>query len=236
MKPQRSRKEEIALQLEAIRQTLPEATQLVAVSKFHPAEDIRLAYAAGQRLFGESRVQELAQKWEELAEDCPDIVWHFIGPLQTNKVKYLIPRIDLIQSVTSERLLREICRCAQRAQRTIPVLLEVHVAQEETKSGFSPDELLSLLRLIQQEEATFAGIELHGLMAMASNVDDPAVIEREFASVRRLFEEIRLSGLLRQPELFTELSMGMSGDYPSALRQGATLVRVGSAIFGQRVY
>lgn len=236
MKLPRNRAEEIALHLEEIQSTIPEGARLVAVSKFHPAEDIRHAYAAGQRLFGESRVQELMQKWEELHEPCPDIVWHFIGPLQTNKVKYLAPFIDLIESVTSERLLLEICKQAQRVERTIPILLEVHVAREETKSGFSPEELRELLTKIQASPETYRGVELRGLMAMASNVEDTAQIEGEFALVRQLHEELRTSGLLVHPELFTELSMGMSGDYPLALRQGATLVRIGSAIFGQRVY
>lgn len=236
MKPQRSRAEEIAERLTAIGASIPLPARLVAVSKFHPAEDIRHAYAAGQRLFGESRVQELTQKWEALRADFPEIVWHFIGPLQTNKVKYLAPFIAMIESVTSERLLLEICRQAQRVGRTIPILLEVHVAREETKSGFSPEELRELLGRIAADPERYRGIELRGLMAMASNVEDEAQIEGEFASVRQLHQELRLSGLLGEPERFTELSMGMSGDYPLALRQGATLVRIGSAIFGERVY
>ena len=232
MKPLRS--EDIAERLDKIRSTLTGGARLVAVSKFHPAEYIEMAHAAGQRLFGESRVQELVEKWEGLRERYPDLVWHFIGPLQTNKVKYIAPFIHMIESVTSERLLLEICRQAQRVGRTIPILLEVHVAREETKSGFSPDELRELLGRIASSPETYRGVALYGLMAMASNVDDEAVISGEFATVHRLFDEIRSSGALLQPELFTELSMGMSGDYPLALREGATLVRVGSAIFGDR--
>lgn len=232
MKPLRS--EDIAERLDKIRSTLTGGARLVAVSKFHPAEYIEMAHAAGQRLFGESRVQELVEKWEGLRERYPDLVWHFIGPLQTNKVKYIAPFIHMIESVTSERLLLEICRQAQRVGRTIPILLEVHVAREETKSGFSPDELRELLGRIASSPETYRGIALYGLMAMASNVDDEAVISGEFVTVHRLFDEIRSSGVLLQPELFTELSMGMSGDYPLALREGATLVRVGSAIFGDR--
>ena len=232
MKPLRS--EDIAERLDKIRSTLTGGARLVAVSKFHPAEYIEMAHAAGQRLFGESRVQELVEKWEGLRERYPDLVWHFIGPLQTNKVKYIAPFIHMIESVTSERLLLEICRQAQRVGRTIPILLEVHVAREETKSGFSPDELRELLGRIASIPETYRGVALYGLMAMASNVDDEAVISGEFATVHRLFDEIRSSRLLLQPELFTELSMGMSGDYPLALREGATLVRVGSAIFGDR--
>ena len=232
MKPLRS--EDIAERLDKIRSTLTGGARLVAVSKFHPAEYIEMAHAAGQRLFGESRVQELVEKWEGLRERYPDLIWHFIGPLQTNKVKYIAPFIHMIESVTSERLLLEICRQAQRVGRTIPILLEVHVAREETKSGFSPDELRELLGRIASSPETYRGVALYGLMAMASNVDDEAIVSGEFATVRRLFDEIRSSGLLLQPELFTELSMGMSGDYPLALREGATLVRVGSAIFGDR--
>jgi pyridoxal phosphate enzyme, yggS family len=232
MKPLRS--EDIAERLDKIRSTLTGGARLVAVSKFHPAEYIEMAHAAGQRLFGESRVQELVEKWEGLRERYPDLIWHFIGPLQTNKVKYIAPFIHMIESVTSERLLLEICRQAQRVGRTIPILLEVHVAREETKSGFSPDELRELLGRIASSPETYRGVALYGLMAMASNVDDEAIISGEFATVHRLFDEIRFSGVLLQPELFTELSMGMSGDYPLALREGATLVRVGSAIFGDR--
>lgn len=232
MKPLRS--EDIAERLDKIRSTLTGGARLVAVSKFHPAEYIEMAHAAGQHLFGESRVQELVEKWEGLRERYPDLVWHFIGPLQTNKVKYIAPFIHMIESVTSERLLLEICRQAQRVGRTIPILLEVHVAREETKSGFSPDELRELLGRIASSPETYRGVALYGLMAMASNVDDEAIISGEFATVHRLFDEIRFSGVLLQPELFTELSMGMSGDYPLALREGATLVRVGSAIFGDR--
>lgn len=229
-------REEIAERLTAIRGTLPELVRLVAVSKFHPAEYIRLAYAEGQRLFGESRVQELTEKWQELHEACPDIVWHFIGPLQTNKVKYLAPFIDMIESVTSERLLREICRAAARVGRRIPVLLEVHVAQEETKSGFTPEELIAFLAVVRNEPETFQHVSLCGLMAMASNTDDQSRILQDFARVHALYDQIRSSDLLTEPEKFTELSMGMSGDYPLALREGATLVRVGSAIFGDRHY
>lgn len=232
MKPLRS--EDIAERLDKIRSTLTGGARLVAVSKFHPAEYIEMAHAAGQRLFGESRVQELVEKWEGLRERYPDLIWHFIGPLQTNKVKYIAPFIHMIESVTSERLLLEICRQSQRVGRTIPILLEVHVAREETKSGFSPDELRELLGRIASSPETYRGVALYGLMAMASNVDDEAIISGEFATVHRLFDEIRFSGVLLQPELFTELSMGMSGDYPLALREGATLVRVGSAIFGDR--
>lgn len=232
MKPLSS--EDISQRLTSIQESLTPSARLVAVSKFHPASYVEMAYEAGQRIFGESRVQELVDKWERLHQSYPDIVWHFIGPLQTNKVKYIAPFISMIESVTSERLLAEICRQAQRVGRTIPILLEVHVAEEETKSGFTPDEIRALVTRIHDEPDLYRGVALHGLMAMASHVEDEAKISEEFASVRRLFEELRALGLLLAPELFTELSMGMSGDYPLALREGATLIRIGSAIFGDR--
>lgn len=232
MKPLSS--EDISQRLASIQESLTPSARLVAVSKFHPASYVEMAYEAGQRIFGESRVQELVDKWEHLHQSCPDIAWHFIGPLQTNKVKYIAPFISMIESVTSERLLAEVCRQAQRVGRTIPILLEVHIAEEETKSGFTPDEIRALVTRIHDEPDLYRGVALHGLMAMASHVEDEAKISEEFASVRRLFEELRASGLLLAPELFTELSMGMSGDYPLALREGATLIRIGSAIFGDR--
>lgn len=232
MKPLSS--EDISQRLASIQESLTPSARLVAVSKFHPASYVEMAYEAGQRIFGESRVQELVDKWECLHQRYPDIVWHFIGPLQTNKVKYIAPFISMIESVTSERLLAEICRQAQRVGRTLPILLEVHIAEEETKSGFTPDEIRALVTRIHDEPELYRGVALHGLMAMASHVEDEAKISEEFASVRRLFEELRASGLLLSPELFTELSMGMSGDYPLALREGATLIRIGSAIFGDR--
>lgn len=232
MKPLSS--EDISQRLASIQESLTPSARLVAVSKFHPASYVEMAYEVGQRIFGESRVQELVDKWERLHQSYPDIVWHFIGPLQTNKVKYIAPFISMIESVTSERLLAEICRQAQRVGRTIPILLELHVAEEETKSGFTPDEIRAIVTRIHDEPELYRGVALHGLMAMASHVEDEAKISEEFASVRRLFEELRASGLLLSPELFTELSMGMSGDYPLALREGATLIRIGSAIFGDR--
>ena len=190
-------KDELAARLDEVRTSLAGRAELVAVSKFHPADYVRLSYELGQRLFGESRVQELVAKHEALAADCPDIVWHFIGPLQTNKVKYLAPFIHMIESVTSERLLEEINRQGQRVGRRIPILLEVYVAEEETKSGFSPE------------------------------------VRSEFARVAELHEQLLRSGWV-DSERFTIRSMGMSGDYPLALEEGATHVRIGSALFGER--
>ena len=159
MKPLSS--EDISQRLASIQESLTPSARLVAVSKFHPASYVEMAYEAGQRIFGESRVQELVDKWERLHQSYPDIVWHFIGPLQTNKVKYIAPFISMIESVTSERLLSEICRQAQRVGRTIPILLEVHVAEEETKSGFTPDEIRALVTRIHDEPELYRGVALH---------------------------------------------------------------------------
>lgn len=224
----------IGERIEAIRLELPEEARLVAVSKYHPSQSIIEAYEAGQRIFGESRVQELVAKHEELENICLDISWHFIGPLQTNKVKYIAPFIQMIESVDSLRLLAEINKQALKHHRRIPVLLEVHVAQEETKSGFTRDELLEALEHIRDHAEDYEGIRLAGLMAMASLTDDREQIAREFASVKDLFDRIRQSNILLDPDYFDELSMGMSSDYPIALEHGATLVRIGSSIFGER--
>lgn len=219
----------IAQQLSAIRQTLPEGVRLVAVSKFHPETAIREAYQAGQRIFGESRAQELSAKAAALPSD---ISWHFIGHLQTNKVKPVVSVASMIESIDSLRLLDAVDREAERQGRTINVLLQVHVAREETKFGFSPDEIIDYFttRRFEQLKAT----HICGLMAMASNTDDTARIDSDFARV----EDLRRQILQISPDLrgFTELSMGMSDDYPIAITHGATLVRIGSTIFGPRQY
>ncbi len=216
--------------LSQIRSQLPPDAQLVAVSKFHPASAILEAYQAGQRIFGESHVQELQQKRPQLP---PDIQWHFIGHLQTNKVKYLAPYVSLIHSVDSPRLLAEINRQALRCGRRIPCLLQIHVAREETKFGFLPEECLDYMR--SGEWRSLQGVELRGLMTMASNVDDPQQIDAEFARAEEFFEQLRNEFFADAPS-FCQRSWGMSHDYPLALRHGATLVRIGSLIFGQRVY
>lgn len=224
----------IGERIEAITATLPEEVRLVAVSKFHPTKDIVEAYESGQRIFGESRVQELVAKHEDLEHICLDIHWHFIGPLQTNKVKYIAPFVQMIQSVDSLRLLDEINKQALKNQRRIPILLEVRVAEEETKSGLEPAELLEVVEHLYRHASEYTGVRLSGLMAMASLTDDRQQIAEEFAQVRALFDKIRQSGQLAEPEAFDELSIGMSGDYEIALAHGATLIRIGSAIFGDR--
>ncbi len=219
----------IAEALRDIRSTLPQGVELVAVSKFHPAEAIAEAYQAGQRAFGESRIQELLVKIPALPED---IRWHFIGHLQTNKVRQLVAtrRIALIESIDSERLLRLVDAESERAGIVSKVLMQVHVAQEETKFGFLPEELLDFFR--NRGFETLKATHICGLMGMASNTDDTARIEADFKAIADLRKEI----LDICPDLrgFDTLSMGMSHDYPIAIKAGANLVRVGTAIFGDR--
>jgi len=209
--------------LEEIRASLPAGVQLVAVSKFHPAETVREAYEAGQRVFGESRVQELMAKQPALPQD---IEWHFIGTLQTNKVRYIAPFITLIQSVDSEKLLREINLQSGRCGRRVDVLLEVHIAEETSKHGFSADEIRTLFAHGALD--AFPNLRVRGLMGMATFTDDAAQVKREFATLKRLYDEC--SATLP----FDILSMGMSDDYPLALAEGSTMVRIGTRIFGER--
>lgn len=221
---------EIAENLAGIRSTLPEGVELVAVSKFHPAERVREAYEAGQRLFGESRVQELSAKVPALPDD---IKWHFIGHLQTNKVRQLIRlRPAMIESVDSQRLLDAIDSEASREGVTQNVLLQVHVAREETKFGFTPEELIEYFseRRFESLKAT----HICGLMGMASNTDDTARVASDFAAIASLRDKI----LDICPDLrgFDLLSMGMSHDYRMAIEAGSTHVRIGTAIFGDRGY
>lgn len=220
----------IAENIRKIRESLPEGVTLVAVSKFHPAEAIQEAYNAGQRNFGESRVQELAAKVPQLTGD---INWHFIGHLQTNKVKQLLQlRPALIESVDTERLLDVIDREAVKLGVTARVLMQLHVAREETKFGFSPDELMQYFadRRFERLQAT----HICGVMGMASNTDDQARIADDFNLIASTFRDI----CAQCPDLrgFDTVSMGMSHDYPLAVDCGSTMVRVGTAIFGERQY
>lgn len=218
----------IAQEIEAIRSELHEGVRLVAVSKYHPEEAVAEAYDAGQRVFGESHVQELMRKYEALPKD---IDWHFIGHLQTNKVKYMAPFVGLIHAVDSVKLLKEIERQGERCQRTINCLLEVHVAQEESKYGFKPNELLQMLDEGEWKQLKY--VSINGLMAMASNTDDEERIRQDFQTVRTLFTTAK-SRFFAEDANFKEISMGMSHDYRIAMEEGATLVRIGTRIFGNR--
>ena len=213
-----------------LREELPAGVQLVAVSKYHPEEEIEVAYAAGQRIFGENHVQELRRKQPLLPSD---IKWHFLGHLQTNKVKYIAPYISVIESVDSERLIEEINRQALRNNRVIDILLELHVAREETKSGLTIDECTQLLESGIKER--YENIRICGLMTMASNTDDEALIESEFKTADNYFNYVK-STYFPNDSYFCEKSWGMSGDYKIAIRQNATLVRIGTMIFGPRIY
>ncbi len=220
----------IADRILKIRSTLPEGVELVAVSKFHPVEALREAYDAGQRVFGESRVQEVLAKIPQLPND---IQWHFIGHLQTNKVKQLVGKVSLIESVDSEKLLRLIDEQSAKAGVVSDVLLQLHVAREETKFGFLPEELIKLLKsgAVKSLKAT----RIRGLMGMASNVDDETRIERDFALIEQTFKLIKQDESIGLTD-FDIISMGMSGDYQLAIKHGSTAVRIGTDIFGYREY
>jgi len=209
---------------------LPERVRLVAVSKFNPKEAIMEAYEAGQRIFGESKVQEMTDKYEALPKD---IEWHFIGHLQTNKIKYIVPYVSMIHGVDSYKLLFEINKQAEKAGRIIPCLLQIHIAQEETKFGFSFDECKDMLANKEWKKLTH--ISIQGLMGMATYTDSTKQIEAEFCSLSSFFTEVKQSFFDQKPD-FKEISMGMSHDYPMAIAAGSTLVRVGSKIFGERIY
>ncbi len=216
--------------LKTVTAQLPQGVQLVAVSKFHPVEELAEAYEAGQRLFGENRVQKLVAKAPQLPED---IRWHFIGHLQKNKVRALMPHVSVIESVDSVQLLRLIEKEAARIDRTVDVLLQLHVAQEETKSGFSVDEVIEagengLL-------TCYPHVRVCGVMAMASLTEDMEQVAQEFDLVRRTYLTLK-DGCFDESPDFNELSMGMSDDWPVAVQHGATLVRIGTSIFGPRVY
>lgn len=219
----------IADEIRRLHATLPEGVSLVAVSKFHPVEALREAYDAGQRLFGESRVQELTAKQAALPDD---IAWHFIGHVQTNKLKQLIGRTALIESVDSERLLDMIDRLSEERGVVTRILMQVHVAAETTKTGFAPDELRDYFRDRRFER--LHATHICGIMGMATNTDDRERIRADFRAIAGLRREI----LEMCPDLrgFDTVSMGMSDDYPIAIEESATLVRIGTDIFGPRQY
>lgn len=218
---------EIALQLDQLRSALPAGVTLIAVSKTHPVELIREAYDAGQRLFGENRPQELKEKQALLPKD---IEWHMIGHLQTNKIKYIAPFVAMIESVDSQRLAEAIEREAEKCNRQIDILLEIHVAEEETKSGWNIDELTAYMAT--DPFGILPHLRVRGVMGVATNTDDEQIVRRDFCELKRCFD-------LLKPHFgpfFDTLSMGMSHDYQLAVECGSTMVRVGSLIFGERDY
>lgn len=218
----------IVSRIEDIRRTIPEGVKLVAVSKFHPSEAIEEAYGTGQRIFGESRMQELESKKDILPHD---IEWHFIGHLQTNKIKYIIPYVHTIHSVDSWKLLSEIDKHAARLNVEVNCLLEIHVAEEDSKFGFDLDGCRKFLEIGEWRELKNAKIA--GIMGMATNTDDNNQIRSEFALLKSFFDEIKVD-YFKDVESFKEISMGMSHDYQIAIEEGSTMVRVGSSIFGDR--
>lgn len=220
----------IAKTIKDIKDTLPEGVRLIAVSKFHPVEAVMEAYNAGQRLFGENKVQEMTAKHEVLPKD---IEWHFIGHLQTNKVKYIAPYVTMIHSIDSLHLLTEVNRQAEKANRVIDVLLQIHIAHEETKFGMTFDECRELLN--KGSWKTLTHVRICGLMGMATFTDDMEQVEREFVSLQAFLEELKNSWFTGDAT-FKELSMGMTDDYPIAVRHGSTFVRIGTLIFGERNY
>lgn len=220
----------IAENLKQIADSLPEGVKLVAVSKTKPVEAIEEAYNAGQRVFGENRAQELAEKYEVLPKD---IEWHLIGHLQTNKVKYVAGFVAMIHGVESLKLLETIDKEAKKHNRVISCLLQFHVAQEETKFGLNMEEAKALLE--SESYAEMKNVRIEGVMGMATNTENLTQVREEFRHLRRIFEELKQQYFADKPE-FKELSMGMSGDYLIAVEEGSTMVRVGSSIFGARQY
>ena len=221
---------DVAKNLHEVLDKLPDGVKLVAISKFHPKEYIEVAYREGQRIFGESHEQELAGKVQSLPKD---IEWHFIGHLQTNKVKYIAPYISMIEAVDTVKLLKEINKQAAKYNRVINVLLELHIAEEESKYGFTPDACREFLKSGEWRE--LKNVHISGLIMMASNVEDKDQIRKEMTFASNLFDELKATYFSDDPE-FKERSWGMSHDYPIAVECHSTMVRVGTAIFGPRVY
>lgn len=216
--------------LQDVLKDLPERTRLIAVSKFHPNEMIMEAYEAGQRIFGESKVQEMTQKYESLPKD---IDWHFIGHLQTNKIKYMSSYVAMIHGIDTYKLLSEVNKQAAKVNRIIPCLLQIHIAREETKFGFSFEECREMLSTGEWRSLT--NIQLCGVMGMATDTDSTEQIDKEFRSLTMFYKEIKEKYFANEVK-FKEISMGMSHDYLQAIAEGSTLIRVGSKIFGERNY
>lgn len=211
-----------------IKKAIPANTRLVAVSKFHDTDQILEAYNSGHKIFGESRVQELIDKQPHLPKD---IEWHFVGRLQRNKVQFLVPFIDCIHSVDSARLLRRIEQQAARVDRVIPCLLQMHIAEEDSKTGFSEEECWEFL--LSDEWRQFKHIQLSGVMGMATFTEEESIVRKEFKNLSAFFHKVKEHFFADSPE-FKEISMGMSSDYSIAVEEGSTIIRVGSNIFGER--
>lgn len=229
-KPPNSYDMSVLRNIQEIRNHVPANVKLVCVSKFHPESAVLEAYEAGERIFGESRVQELLDKQPNLPAD---IHWHFIGHLQTNKIKYIVPFVDLIHGVDSLKVLKEIDKQAENAGRVVSCLLQVHIAQEETKFGFSAGELAEMLE--SDEFREMKNVEISGLMGMATLTDNSSQIRQEFRKLKVLRDEIKQLYFTLNNS-FTELSMGMSDDYLIAIEEGSTMIRIGTSIFGVREY
>ena len=219
----------IANSIQQLQHSLPEGVSLLAISKYQPIEAIQEAYDAGQRLFGENHIQEMAAKAAALPQD---IEWHFTGHVQTNKIKYMAPFVSLIHAVDSFRLLREIDKHAAKHDRRIDCLLQIHIAQEETKYGLSIEECRNLLAHEPWRELQH--VRIVGLMAMGSNTDDMEQVRSEFRRMKELFDELKSTYFANEPS-FSQLSEGMTDDYPIAIEEGSTIVRIGSMIFGERM-
>ena len=220
----------ISDQIKIITETLPDGVELVAVSKFHPVEALKEAYDAGQRIFGESRVQEISQKRLLMPDD---VQWHFIGHLQTNKVRQLVPYVSLIHSVDSIKLLESINAESARIGKVVDVLLQLHVAQEETKFGFTCEDCVDLVD--KGVLGRLPNVRVCGVMGMATNTDDMGKVREEFKSIKNVFDTLKQRYFADKP-YFKEISMGMSDDYHIAMEEGSTLVRIGTTIFGSRGY
>ena len=216
--------------LSDIQKLIANRATLVAVSKTKPNEDILEAYEAGQRIFGENKVQELAAKYESLPKD---IEWHMIGHLQSNKVKYIAPFVKLLHGIDSEKLLMVVQKEGVKCERRIPCLLQVHIAEEETKFGFSEEELVMFLT--EELVDSLTHVDVCGVMGMATYTDDEVQIRKEFAHLKAVFDNLKQTVFGKQ-DSFKEISMGMSGDFEIAIDEGSTMVRVGSSIFGHRNY
>jgi pyridoxal phosphate enzyme (YggS family) len=214
--------------LKKVLSELPVGIKLVAVSKTKSNESIMEAYGAGQRRFGENKVQELVRKWETLPKD---IEWHFIGHLQSNKVRFIAPFISMIHAIDSFKILKAVDDEAKRSGKVIPCLIQVHIATEETKFGFSPDEAIQLFQ--NREIAALKNVKIAGVMGMATYTDNEDLISQEFSTLKLLFQKIKADFFQDDPN-FCEISMGMSQDYNLAVENGSTMVRVGSSIFGER--